>query len=534
MDSLPSGKKPPPGGLVRFWRNHPARARGAVLAAGLLFFGFRLLGEPWFWGLHLESRRAQIAREMMGRSWLVPTLNGQPIYTKPPLFYWLEILSFQAAGHADERSARIPSAVLGSLCVALAALAARLRYGSRAGLAAASVLVSVPLYLQYLRLAEIDMAACAFTTAALCALLLATPTKQAWFFWTSLGFACLAKGPVAPVLLFGGVAVCSVRERSWRLWKTLLVSPAPLAFAAICVPYYALLFSSAPEAVDPLLEEADKHGFLLSHLLQTNPAKYLEYLPCLGPWAAALPAALVWSWKSRDAGDRLLSGFVAAGMATVSLLATKKPAYLLPLIPAASLLTARWLAAGLSPTWEARVLPACRWTAAATALACAGFATFAAPSATVPGLAEAGLLTLLCAGAAWSVRRARDPVFAAAGTAVVLLLAASVFWHHTLPAWNTRHSIRPFARQINERVPAQAPVFRFHIDHTGLPFYTGRKMPAFSPETSAPSRYVVTRRRWLRTLSGAGPVETLLEGLPEGEETCLLVRVVGAPPPDAP
>src|SRR5918912_1230815 len=61
-----------------------------VLPAVLLYpcLDFRLF-EPD------EGRYAQIPREMLERGdWVVPTLQGKPYLDKPPLFYWLVMLSY--------------------------------------------------------------------------------------------------------------------------------------------------------------------------------------------------------------------------------------------------------------------------------------------------------------------------------------------------------------------------------------------------------------------------------------------------------
>src|SRR5262245_1432802 len=74
----------------------PARFRSllvlVVVPAVLLYpcLAFRLL-EPD------EGRYAEIAREMVERGeWVVPVLQGEPYLDKPPLFYWLVALSYQA------------------------------------------------------------------------------------------------------------------------------------------------------------------------------------------------------------------------------------------------------------------------------------------------------------------------------------------------------------------------------------------------------------------------------------------------------
>ncbi len=60
-----------------------------------------------------EARYAQVAREMLERGdWITPMLGGYNWFEKPPLLYWLEIVSFKAFG-ISEFSARLGPAVFG-------------------------------------------------------------------------------------------------------------------------------------------------------------------------------------------------------------------------------------------------------------------------------------------------------------------------------------------------------------------------------------------------------------------------------------
>src|SRR5437667_65649 len=46
-----------------------------------------------------EGRYAEIPREMLARGdWVVPHLQGEPYLDKPPLFYWLVMLSYSIFG----------------------------------------------------------------------------------------------------------------------------------------------------------------------------------------------------------------------------------------------------------------------------------------------------------------------------------------------------------------------------------------------------------------------------------------------------
>src|SRR5712691_10250049 len=66
-----------------------------------------------------EGRYAQIPREMLARGdWVVPVLQSEPYLDKPPLFYWLVMLSYSLFGVHDWAARLVPAlAVHGTILV---------------------------------------------------------------------------------------------------------------------------------------------------------------------------------------------------------------------------------------------------------------------------------------------------------------------------------------------------------------------------------------------------------------------------------
>src|SRR4051794_30040663 len=65
-------------------------------------------------GFHLldpdEGRYAEIPREMLATNdWVVPRLQGEPYLDKPPLLYWLVILSYKACGTSAAAARLVPA-----------------------------------------------------------------------------------------------------------------------------------------------------------------------------------------------------------------------------------------------------------------------------------------------------------------------------------------------------------------------------------------------------------------------------------------
>ncbi len=92
----------------------------AIQCVLLLFWGMLL----FLYGIHqgdlyrTEGLRAIIGKEMYRTGdWVVPKLYGEPILTKPPLFYWAIASTGYLFGEVTTWSARLPAALAGVGCL---------------------------------------------------------------------------------------------------------------------------------------------------------------------------------------------------------------------------------------------------------------------------------------------------------------------------------------------------------------------------------------------------------------------------------
>jgi 4-amino-4-deoxy-L-arabinose transferase-like glycosyltransferase len=121
---------------------------------GWLFFYGLTEGEFY----RTESLRAIIAAEFLrSGNWIVPTLYGEPLFTKPPGMYAAIALSSWPLGEVQEWTARLPSALAASLTVFLFYWYFGRQLGRRSGLVAALILPMSFLWLDKSTTAEIDM-----------------------------------------------------------------------------------------------------------------------------------------------------------------------------------------------------------------------------------------------------------------------------------------------------------------------------------------------------------------------------------------
>ncbi|HTQ78452.1 MAG TPA: glycosyltransferase family 39 protein [Thermoanaerobaculia bacterium] len=359
-ESAASGVRPaaaPPG---------PALIAGLVLALLLCFAGLgRSLWSPD------EPTGAAVGRAMLATGDLVvPRLNGQPFLEKPPLYWWVQVLSFRAFG-VSPAAARLPSALFGALTLGVTWALGR-RFGPRPGLLAPLVLASTALFVEETGRVVVDPALALFVALAhLGFVQLAEPGSsvdrgQGWRDWRqwraaallalALPLAFLAKGVVAlglgaapPVLYL----LATRRQRALRDLLPLAALGLPL-FALIIGPWALALYHRAgwPGVQECLLNNTagrfldNTAGRVYGH--RQPLTYYLTVAPAvLLPWTLAVPAMLkAGILRSTGPGSdsrRLLFTTVVLGVLLLSAAASKRELYLLPLLPAFAACTAWWL-----------------------------------------------------------------------------------------------------------------------------------------------------------------------------------------------
>jgi 4-amino-4-deoxy-L-arabinose transferase-like glycosyltransferase len=313
-----------------------------------------------------EGRYAQIPREMLtAGEWIVPTLQGEVYLDKPPLFYWLVMMSYSIFGFHDGAARLVPALAMQG-AVLLTYLLGRRIVGERSALWGALLLTVSPMFLGIGRLLVLDGLLTLWVTLALLAAYLAqvlsaesrvlsrefanhsalstqhSALRVGW--WCVAALACglgvLTKGPVAFVLVL------------IPLWtQRRLVSSAPISWRAWCAFWGIILVVNLPWYVAVCLQRPE---FAWYFLWQHNVERFVEpfdhirpvwfYVPIL--LFGLLPALLLaWpltrfliSTKPDETNSRcpamgylLLSGLWCVFF--FSLAGSKLPTYLLPAFP---------------------------------------------------------------------------------------------------------------------------------------------------------------------------------------------------------
>jgi len=323
-----------------------------------------------FWGAHGESRRAEVAREVLQDGhWLVPTLLGEPFITKPPLLYWSSAASMALLGVRDWAS-RVP-AILATLLSWLALLSLGRSYwrelrhgdlnddglsGDEAGLLAALALITMPMVMMMGLNTETEPLLLACTAASVAAYLrlpprtgtASLPAQLLPGIFLALGF--LVKGPLGWLFpLFGMLALESAlsaqrRRLNFKRGGVLLFSQMVLA-----LPWFLLVMARLPHAMDIWLGESVARVADADFQVHREPWWY--YLPRV---VVFLPPLL---WWRRDVMKTPLTRaplvWLALGVLFLSMAGSKRTHYLLSLSPAAALLPLAALAGKASAGQDA-------------------------------------------------------------------------------------------------------------------------------------------------------------------------------------
>src|SRR5205823_10673265 len=146
-----------------------------------------------------EGQYAGAAREMVeAHQWLLPTNDGAPRLQKPPLLYWLIIVSFKLFG-VNAAAARFPVALAVVASVALIFLIGERLTDYWRGFIAGLIYLSFCGTFLLARIVMPEPLVSAFIAGAMfCAVsgYQRRRHRRAWFagFWICSAFACLTKG----------------------------------------------------------------------------------------------------------------------------------------------------------------------------------------------------------------------------------------------------------------------------------------------------------------------------------------------------
>ena len=329
----------------------------AGFCAFLFFYGlgqFGLIGAD-------EPRYAQVAREMLDRhDWITPVLGGHAWLEKPPLYYWQAMVAYSVFGVTDV-SARLPSAIDATLLVIAVYLFFR-RFRRGVEVDAALITASCAGVIGFARAASMDMAlAATFSVGMLSWWAWRESSKRIFLaqFYVFMALGMLAKGPVAPFLAAAVVILFALGVRESHLVLKTFWIPGILLFCAISLPWYFAVQIRNPQFFREFILQHNLERFSSDLYHHRQPFWY--YLPVASlaflPWTVFVILAVVRPVRIWWAERKLISAepdlqwqlnwfaccWLIVPVAFFSFSQSKLPGYILPAIPAGTVLLADYL-----------------------------------------------------------------------------------------------------------------------------------------------------------------------------------------------
>jgi len=460
-----------------------------------------------------EPRYAQVAREMLARhDWVTPVLYGAPWLEKPPLYYWLAMLAYKGAGGVTDTAARLPSAVLSSLLIIFIYVWAR-RFRQGMQLDAALITASAAAIIGFGRSVSTDMPLTVmFTVAMLSWYGWYASQRRSWLlsFYFFAGLGTLAKGPIAVLLAAIILVVFAALRRDARLLVRTLWPIGIALYLAVVAPWFIAVQHANPQFFRVFFLQQNLARF--SSNLYHHPQPFWFYLPvalvALIPWTVFVVAALVdalrdWRYATQqppaqeDLRTWLALWFVIP-ILFFSLSHSKLPGYILPAIPAGTILLADFILRRERETMKPPFWQILLHALLSSAMLIAAFVVsfkllkLALPKSVLIVAAALAIVTILMF---WFTLQNQGYRILRFTTLVPVVIAFALTLRGTAPIINILHSARPVEASLQQTELGRIPTIAAYDVPTsveyGLAFYRNHRVASYENNEIPPGDHIV-------------------------------------------
>ncbi|MDQ3027182.1 MAG: phospholipid carrier-dependent glycosyltransferase [Pseudomonadota bacterium] len=319
-----------------------------------------------------EGRYSEISREMLSSGdWVTPRLNGVKYFEKPPLQYWASAASLGVFGD-EEFAARLYVALCGLFTVGIVGFTGMRLGNTETGVASMLALLASPYFMALGGIVTLDMGLTLWTTATLCAFLVAegapdgSAARRRWMIaaWAAMALAVLSKGLIGIVFPAAALGLHCLLRRDFTPLARLEWGYGLVVFLAIAAPWFVAVSYANPEFAEFFFVNEHFRRFLTASHRRTEPWWYFIPILLAGflPWMFALPGAVIHGWRSEILGRghqslRLAILFAAFVVVFFSLSGSKLPAYILPAFPPLALVLGRYLVEAPAPRLAMWLVP---------------------------------------------------------------------------------------------------------------------------------------------------------------------------------
>ncbi len=309
----------------------------------LLYFLPGIVSPRDFW-VEDEARYAEVLREMTEYGqWIVPHLNGEFYPDKPPIYFWLSAISSRVVGGISPFSFMIITwlSTLGS--VILIYYFGKELFNQRAGVFSALIFMSTFLVIICGQIVRMDMLLTFFVMWALYVFYLGLKRQNPWYyvlFYLFSGLAVLTKGPFGFSFTFLPAIGFLIHKKNWTELKRFIINWGFILFFAIISGWLGIAWMTGHQDFVINLFVKQIAGRAVNSFSHKEPFYfYLLLLPLVMlPWFFFLPSAIAHVNRIAKDALHLLVWWFITGFITISLVSGKLFIYLLPFVPATSLM----------------------------------------------------------------------------------------------------------------------------------------------------------------------------------------------------
>jgi hypothetical protein len=297
-----------------------------------------------------EGRNAEKAREILVlNDWITPHENFHPVLDKPIFFYWLIALAYKVFG-ISVWAARLPSALAALACIGAIYWFVRRRWDLWTAQWSGLILLTSLGFFMLARVVIFDMNLTLFLALALCAFYEGAHaddlTKRRIFcllLYASLAIATLIKGLIGIVL--PGMVICFylLITKQWFLLRRIYLIPGVILFLVVVIPWYFKVDALNPGYLRYYFWDEHFGRFTGADFNRSQPWHYFIWVGMIGflPWTLLVPVlAGRYGKNAFDDKTIFLSLWFVLPFLFFSASDAKLPHYILPVLPALSILTA--------------------------------------------------------------------------------------------------------------------------------------------------------------------------------------------------
>lgn len=323
-----------------------------------------------------ETRYAAMAREILERrDWLTMYLNHNIFYEKPPLYFWMLAGSYKMFGGVSEAAARFPVALVASFGVFYTYYFGKKVISRLFGFVSSLILLSSVMFLILTRVAILDMLIATFEMATVYSGFLTyfcEDKNKKYFWWSAYVFSALAvlsKGLPGVIIPFGVLFTTAlVTGKLKEMFKPVNFIVGAALFFLVSLPWHVMMYQAHGMAFinDYIIKQHFARFIDSKNIGRVEPFWYFIPVMIVGfaPWIITLAgagyetlnkikrkiktiglkqAATTFLEEARNNKITklltVLSVYLLFVFGFFSSSSTKLPTYILPLMPAAALLT---------------------------------------------------------------------------------------------------------------------------------------------------------------------------------------------------